>query len=210
MYFKRSMARCPYTHRARATASLGRYLPRGFIGCGHKHKAGVVVHMRKKGVKVKGKVVIERLPPHLDAADASLNGINAETGVKAYEVVYTRFGHDADKQVYDLIRTVANDYAGRLKAVPAGQRLHQTGIAALGVAKAHVGMALHGLYGQGRHAQRVFVAGHFDDLGKAVFLLDFSNGQAGNIGLEGKNFPPHPDLKQALFITGMVYPASSM
>ena len=35
-------------------------------------------------------------------------------------------------------------------------------------------------------------------------------GQAGNIGLEGKNFLPHADLKHAFSITGMVYPATSV
>ena len=86
--------------------------------------------------------------------------------------------------------------------VPAGQRFHEAGIAALRIAKTHVCMAAHSFHRQRGHTQRVFVAGHLDDLGEAVFLLDFRNGQAGNIGFEGKNFLPHADLKHAFSITG--------
>ena len=63
-------------------------------------------------------------------------------------------------------------------------------------------MPLYGITRQGRHAQRIFVAGHLDDLGEIILLLNFGNGQTGNIGLQGKNFLPRTDLKHVFSTAG--------
>ncbi len=42
-----------------------------------------------------------------------------------------------------------------------------------------------GLYGAGGGAVGVFVAGEFGDVGEALLALDFFDGFAGGVGLEG-------------------------
>jgi len=101
---------------------------------------------------------------------------------------------NADKQVDDFVRTVAHNHTVLVNAVSLAQRLCQSRIAALRIAEGPGGVAFHSFAGQRGHAQRVFVAGHLDNLGKVVLILDFGNGKAGNIGLEGHNFLAHTDL----------------
>ena len=108
--------------------------------------------------------------------------------------MFARFGQDANQQINDFIGAVAHGYPARVHPVQSGQGVDQTWIAALGIAEQKRRVATHGFLGQGRSPQRVFIAGHFDDLGKAVFLLDFRYGKPRHVGVELPDVAAHADF----------------
>ena len=98
-----------------------------------------------------------------------------------------RHEQDAQQKVDDLIRAVPDHDTLRRDLVPASEGGREARVAALRIAEAQRGGALHGLADQRGRAQGVLVAGHLDDLRQTVFFLDFGNGSAGDVGLQAED-----------------------
>ena len=96
--------------------------------------------------------------------------------------MFARFGQDADQQINDFIGAVAHGYPARVHPVQSGQGVDQTRIAALGIAEQKRRVAAHGFLGQRRSPQRVFIAGHFDDLGKVPVAVTADYSPMGSAG----------------------------
>ena len=163
----------------------------GIVRRGHEDQTGVIIHQGEERVEIEAEIRVEGMAAHFHAADLRLDGIDAEAGLEANHGMLARHQEHTDQHVDDLVRAVAHHHLIGADAVRAGQGRHQAGVAALGIAEGCPGVQAQGFLHQGRDAQGVLVAGHFDDLGQAVFLLNFGNGHAGNIGAQGGYFRAH-------------------
>ena len=101
--------------------------------------------------------------------------------------MYARYGAHPEKKIDDLIGTVAHEHAPRIHPVKGGERLHQTRIARLRITEGLPYVLFQNLPHPGRNAQRILVAGHFDDSGKPVTPGYFGNAEAGFVGFEGRH-----------------------
>ena len=150
----------------------------------------MLVHQVEHAVKIEGKILAQGLAARLHPADLPLDGINAEAGPAADQIIPPGHGQYPDEQVQYFVRTVAHHYLRGVHLMAAAQGGGQARVAALRIAEGPLRVTADGRHGQGRRAQGIFVAGQLNDLGKTVFFLNFCNGKAGHIGLEPGNFRP--------------------
>ena len=174
--------------------------PRGIVRSCDKDKTGVLVHQPQEFVKIKGKVRVDRLAAYFHALDEGLYGIERKAGSEANHVVTPGNGQHAHEHVYDFIRAVSHNYAGRVRLPLFGKSPDQTGVASCGVAKHRICVPPQSLLDQIGDAQGIFVACHFHYVLKTVFLADFVNGATRHIGFQGPYLGTDNVFKHLVFL----------
>ena len=160
----------------------------GVVGGRDDDERGVFIHQLEQAVEVKGEVGIQRSLTQLHAGHFRLRGIQTEAGTEHHGIVHAGHGAHTEQEVDDLVGTVAHENALRVHAVAGRKSLHQSRVARLRIAEGLAGAVRDDLAHAGRHAQRILVAGHFDDAGKAVALGDFRNAETGFVGFKSRHF----------------------